>query len=94
MLLIRFSTLIDSQLWILSSIGTDCVDNITTRKDTMTPGGFEGSFKDRAELIKTVKPDDPNFIKMREQMMTQRKYDREYLGDWTPKKINLKRIST
>jgi len=49
---------------------------------TMTPGGFEGSFKDRAELIKTVKPDDPNFIKMREQMMTKRKYDREYLGDW------------
>jgi len=49
---------------------------------TMTPGGFEGSFKDRAELIKTVKPDDPNFIKMREQMMTKGKYDREYLGDW------------
>src|SRR6185369_9906924 len=44
---------------------------------TMTPGGFEGSFKDRAELIKTVKPDDPNFIKMREQMMTKGKYDRE-----------------
>ena len=35
---------------------------------TMTPGGFEGSFKDRAELIKTVKPDDPNFIKKREQI--------------------------
>lgn len=49
---------------------------------TMTPGGFEGSFKDRAELIKTVNPNDPNFIKMREQMMTKRKYDREYLGDW------------
>jgi len=53
---------------------------------TMTPGGFEGSFKDRAELIKTVKPGDPNFIKMREQMMTERKYDREYLGDWTTPK--------
>jgi quercetin dioxygenase-like cupin family protein len=53
---------------------------------TMTPGGFEGSFKDRAELIKTVKPDDPNFIKMREQMMITRKYDREYLGDWNPEK--------
>ena len=53
---------------------------------TMTPGGFEGSFKDRAELIKTVKPDDPNFIKMREQMMTKGKYDREYLGDWNTQK--------
>jgi quercetin dioxygenase-like cupin family protein len=49
---------------------------------TMTPGGFEQSFKDRAELIKTVKPDNPNFIKMREAMMTKQKYDREYLGDW------------
>lgn len=53
---------------------------------TMTPAGFEGSFKDRAELIKTVKPDDPDFIKKREQMMTKRKYDREYLGDWNPQK--------
>ena len=53
---------------------------------TMTPGGFEGSFKDRAQLIKTVKPDDPNFIKKREQMMITRKYDREYLGDWNPQK--------
>ncbi|HEY0764770.1 MAG TPA: cupin domain-containing protein [Pyrinomonadaceae bacterium] len=51
---------------------------------TMTPGGFEGSFKDRAELIKTVKSDDPNFVKMREQMMIKGKYDREYLGDWNP----------
>ena len=53
---------------------------------TMTPGGFEGSFKDRAELIKTVKPDDPNFIKMREELMTKRKYDREFLGDWNTQK--------
>jgi mannose-6-phosphate isomerase-like protein (cupin superfamily) len=53
---------------------------------TMTPGGFEGSFKDRAELIKSVKPGDPDFIKRREEMMTKRKYDREFLGDWnTPK---------
>ena len=49
---------------------------------TMTPGGFEQSFKDRAELIKTVKPDDPDFIKMREEMMNKGKYDREFLGDW------------
>ncbi len=51
---------------------------------TMTPGGFEQSFKDRAELIKTVKPDSPNFIKMREAMMTKGNYDREFLGDWNP----------
>ena len=53
---------------------------------TMTPGGFEQSFKDRAELIKTVKPGDPNFIKMREAMMTKGKYDREYLGAWDTQK--------
>ena len=53
---------------------------------TLTPGGFEQSFKDRAELIKTVKPDSPDFIKMREAMMTRRKYDREFLGDWDTRK--------
>ena len=53
---------------------------------TMTPGGFEQSFKDRAELIKTVKPDNPDFIKMREAMMIKGKYDREFLGDWNPQK--------
>lgn len=53
---------------------------------TMTPGGFEHSFRDRAELIKTVKPDSPDFVKKREEMMTKRKYDREYLGDWNPQK--------
>ncbi len=51
---------------------------------TMTPGGFERSFRDRAELIKTVKPDHPNFIKMREEMMKKGQYDREFLGDWNP----------
>lgn len=49
---------------------------------TMTPGGFENSFRDRAELIKTIKSNDPNFIKMREEMMKRGKYDREFLGDW------------
>lgn len=53
---------------------------------TMTPGGFEQSFKDRAELIRTVKPDNPDFIKMREAMMTKGKYDREFLGDWDTQK--------
>ena len=53
---------------------------------TMTPGGFEQSFKDRAELIKTVSPDRPDFIKMREAMMIRQKYDREFLGDWNPQR--------
>jgi quercetin dioxygenase-like cupin family protein len=53
---------------------------------TMTPGGFEKSFRDRAELIKTVRPDNANFIKMREEMMTKGNYDREYLGDWDTRK--------
>jgi quercetin dioxygenase-like cupin family protein len=53
---------------------------------TMTPGGFEQSFRDRAELIKTVKPDDPKFIQMREAMMTKGKYDREFLGNWDTQK--------
>jgi quercetin dioxygenase-like cupin family protein len=53
---------------------------------TMTPSGFEESFRDRAELIKTAKSDDPNFIKKREEMMTKRKYDREFLSDWNPEK--------
>lgn len=51
---------------------------------TMTPGGFEGSFKDRSELVKTIKAEDPDFRKKREEMMTNRKYDREFLGDWNP----------
>jgi quercetin dioxygenase-like cupin family protein len=32
---------------------------------TMTPGGFERSFRDRAELFKTMKPDHPDFRKKR-----------------------------
>jgi len=52
----------------------------------MTPGEFEGSFRDRAGLIKTVSPDDPNFIKKRDEMMTKRKHDREYMGDWDTQK--------
>ena len=52
---------------------------------TMTPGGFEKSFKDRAELIKTEKPGSPGFIKLREQLMIKGGYDREFLGDWNPR---------
>ncbi len=49
---------------------------------TMTPGGFEQSIKDRVELFKTVKPDNPNFRKMREENRIKGKYDVERLGDW------------
>jgi quercetin dioxygenase-like cupin family protein len=49
---------------------------------TMTPGGFEQSFKDRVELFKTVKPDNPNFRKMREENRIKGNYDVERLGDW------------
>jgi quercetin dioxygenase-like cupin family protein len=52
---------------------------------TVTPSGFEESFRDRAELIKTAKPDDPDFRKKREEMMVKKKYDREFLADWNPK---------
>ena len=51
---------------------------------TMTPGGFEKSFKARAELIKTANPDDPDFRKKREAMMVKEKYDREFIEDWNP----------
>ena len=49
---------------------------------TMTPGGFEQSFRDRVELFKTVKPDNPNFRKMREENRIKGKYDVERLDDW------------
>lgn len=51
---------------------------------TMTPGGFEQVFKDRAELFKTMKPDHPDFIKKRAEI--RRKYDHEVLGEWDIKK--------
>jgi Mannose-6-phosphate isomerase len=49
---------------------------------TMTPGGFERSFKDRAELFKTVKPGDPDFRKKRKENATKGSYDVEFLADW------------
>jgi quercetin dioxygenase-like cupin family protein len=49
---------------------------------TMTPGGFEQSFKDRVELFKTVKPDDPDFRMKREQNRIKGNYDVEKLEDW------------
>jgi quercetin dioxygenase-like cupin family protein len=49
---------------------------------TMTPGGFERSFLDRVELFKTVKPDDPDFRKMREELTTKKQLDVERLAIW------------
>ena len=53
---------------------------------TMTPAGFERSFTDRAELMKTVKPSDPDFRQKREEMTIKQKYDREFISDWNPEK--------
>ena len=49
---------------------------------TMTPGGFERSFKDRVELFKTMKPDDPDFRKKRKENAVKGNYDVEFLADW------------
>ena len=49
---------------------------------TMTPGGFERSFKDRVELFKTAKPDDPDFRKKRKENAVRGNYDVEFLADW------------
>ena len=53
---------------------------------TITPSGFEQSFKDRVELFKTVKPDNPNFRKMREELTKKHNVDVERLGEWVYKK--------
>ena len=53
---------------------------------TMTPGGFERSFKDRAELFKTVKPDNPDFRKKRKEDAAKGSYDVEFLADWDGRK--------
>ena len=49
---------------------------------TMTPGGFERSFRDRAELFKSTKPDDPDFRKKRKENAAKGNYDVEFLADW------------
>jgi quercetin dioxygenase-like cupin family protein len=53
---------------------------------TMTPAGFEQSFRDRIELMKTVKPDDPDFQKRRKENAAKGNYDVEFLLDWSPQK--------
>ena len=49
---------------------------------TMTPGGFEQSFIDRVELFKSVKPDDPDFRKKRDELTKNSKVDVERLAVW------------
>jgi quercetin dioxygenase-like cupin family protein len=49
---------------------------------TMTPGGFERSFLDRAKLFETVKPDDPDFRKKRDELTQKSKIDVERLALW------------
>jgi quercetin dioxygenase-like cupin family protein len=53
---------------------------------TMTPGGFERSFKDRVELFKTAKPGDPDFRQKRKENAVKGNYDVEFLADWNLKK--------
>jgi quercetin dioxygenase-like cupin family protein len=48
----------------------------------MTPGGFERSFKDRAELFKTAKLDEPDFRQKRKENAIKGNYDVEFLADW------------
>ena len=49
---------------------------------TMTPGGFERSFKDRVDLLKTAKPGDPDFRQKRKANAVKGNYDVEFLADW------------
>jgi quercetin dioxygenase-like cupin family protein len=49
---------------------------------TMTPGGFERSFRDRVELFKTAKPTDPDFRQKRKENARRGNYDVEFLADW------------
>ena len=53
---------------------------------TMTPAGFEQSFRDRIELMKTIKPDDPEFQKRRKENAAKGNYDVEFLMEWNPAK--------
>ena len=49
---------------------------------TMTPGGFEQSFLDRARLFETVKPGDPEFRRKRDEFTKTSKVDVERLALW------------
>jgi quercetin dioxygenase-like cupin family protein len=49
---------------------------------TMTPGGFERSFRDRSQLFKTTKPSDPDFRKKRLELAANGSYDVEFIKNW------------
>lgn len=49
---------------------------------TMTPGGFEKSFEDRVELMRTIKPDDPDFRKKRQELRIRKGHDVEPIREW------------
>ncbi len=49
-----------------------------------TPGGFEQFLQDRVELFKTMKPDNPEFIKRMAEI--RKKVDSEVLGIWDPQR--------
>jgi quercetin dioxygenase-like cupin family protein len=51
---------------------------------TATPGGLERFFRDRVELFKTVKPDNPEFMKRMTEIIGR--HDVEVLGPWDPQK--------
>jgi len=53
---------------------------------TMTPGGFERSFRDRAELFRTVKPTDPDFRRKRLENAAKGNYDVEFIENWDGQK--------
>jgi mannose-6-phosphate isomerase-like protein (cupin superfamily) len=50
---------------------------------TVTPAGFERSFKDRVELFRTTKPTDPDFRQKRKANAARGHYDVEFLADWS-----------
>jgi quercetin dioxygenase-like cupin family protein len=49
---------------------------------TMTPGGFERSFLERVTLFETVKPDDPDFRRRRDELTKKSKVDVERIAVW------------
>lgn len=51
---------------------------------TVAPGGFERFFRDRVEISKTIKPDNPEYMKKGIEALM--KYDIEILGDWDVEK--------
>ena len=53
---------------------------------TVTPGGIENFFRDRSELLKTVKPGDKAFATRYAPILDKHKKWIEIIGPWTPDK--------